>query len=924
MKRNVISILLLIATMGSIVIPASAQDITTEGKEFWVSFIGNGFKDRYNIYGQLDFTWLRTQLIISAKRQTHCEIVNPNSSYSDSFTVNANDTYTFELPIEEAYMELEEYGQVLGKGIYITADDTIAVYCANIAEMSFDASYVLPMQALADDYLIQTYSQTTNSNLYSDYYTSSILIVATEDGETTIDITPSVKTLDGQTAGQEYSITMLKGQVYQIRSHHDYGGSRDLSGTRVTARDCKKIAVFNGNNLTMVPDNGADSDCVFEQAMPLQAWGKRFVATASKGRQYHDYVKITSAHDNNAISVDGQPARTLNTGESYLFELTNTSCFIEADKSCAVYMYNHSKDPSNDPFNPDAGDGAPSMLWIAPVEQRIDQITFSTFNYESEHNTDIAHQYVNIIVKAEDAGDVTLDDELIAADLFEAVNGTDEYKFYRKEISHGVHHLSCPGGFNAQIYGYGNARGYAYMAGSKAADLSTKLVIDGIDVAEGDTITNCLLEPIVFDSEVNVSFDEVTWDFGDGTTSHEPTVEHTYTDHSLFTASFTVRINETACSESTTQTTHFFINTILKDDEEHYDETCEGELYDAFGFEGFIAEHDTILIRDIGNTLPSDCNGRLIVHLTVNSQITESYADTICFRGSDTYTENGFSLHYTQPGHYYDTVVTTTEQGCLKHRYLDLLVPDVIDHEPTVVTNICEPYTWAWNGVTYTHDTIVADTIANEDGCYSIGHLELTMGVRAKPKEIKPAEGQAESHWIVVASDFQVNTYEYRITDSVPGMTYDTVRWALEGDCNWRLIPNTEHPERCKVATISYTPDTIWLTATVSGHCFEEGITRRYWLKCSFYGTEENELSASVSVMPNPNRGEMSLIFNGMEGSVGVKVYDMKGLLLDQFELDNSHESRHSYNIGNRPAGVYVFVFNHRGHLFIRKALITH
>jgi PKD repeat protein len=901
---------------------ATAQDVTTEGKEFWVSFIGNGFKDRYTNSGQFDFSWVRTQLIISAKRPTHCEIRNPNTAYQDSFTVEANNTYAFDIPIEESYLDVLEYNQVLGRGLLITADDTISVYCANIAEMSFDASYVLPQQALADDYLVQTFDQSEVSNYYSDNYTSAILIIATEDGETTVDITPKVKTLEGRPAGQEFSIVLRKGEVYQIRSNNDDYANRDLSGTRVTSRDCKKIAVFNGNNLTMVPATGGnDSDCVFEQAMPLQAWGKQFVATGSMGRQYNDYVKITSAHDDNNISVNGQPLYTLNTGESKTFELLNQSCFIEAQKSCAVYLYNHSRDPDGWFTN---GPGAPSMVWIAPIEQRINQLTFSTFSYESEHNTDIQYQFVNIIINAEDASNVTLDGELIDAAQFENVNGTDEYMYYRKQISHDVHHLTCPGGFNAHIYGYSDSRGYAYMAGSKAADLSTKLVIDGIEVNEGDTITNCSLEPIVFASEVNIGYDEVTWDFGDGTTSHEPIVEHAYAENSFYTASFTVRINETACSQSTTQTTHFFINARLEDDEIHDDETCEGEMYAEFGFEAFIAERDTILIRDIVNTTPSDCNGHLIVNLTVHPQEFESYFDTLCFRGPDTYTDHGFSFHYTQPGHYHDTVVSYTEHGCMRHKYLDLLVPNVIDNDPDIVTGICEPYTWAWNGVTYAHDTIVDDTIENGEGCYSIGHLRLTMGVGAKPKNIKPVEGQTESHWVVVASDFQVNTYEYIITDSVPGMTYETVIWTLEGNCNWRLIPNPTHPERCKVATISYTSDTIWLNATVFGHCFEEGITRSYFLVCSFYGTDENMESAHIEVLPNPNRGEMSLVFSGLEGRVDTKVYDMKGTMVDRFELVNANESRHSYAIGKHPDGVYLFVFNHRGRLFVRKVLITH
>ena len=44
-------------------------------------------------------------------------------------------------------------------------------------------------------------------------------------GETTIDITPSVNTLDGHNANTEYSITLQQGQAYQVRSRNNNYGS---------------------------------------------------------------------------------------------------------------------------------------------------------------------------------------------------------------------------------------------------------------------------------------------------------------------------------------------------------------------------------------------------------------------------------------------------------------------------------------------------------------------------------------------------------------------------------------------------------------------------------------------------------------------------------------------------------------------------
>ena len=84
----------------------SAQNTSTQGKDFWVSFMGNGFKTRYEVdwYGNVTTTtWLRIQLIVSAKRDCQCTISNPNTSYERTFQVHANSTYLYDdIPWEQA------------------------------------------------------------------------------------------------------------------------------------------------------------------------------------------------------------------------------------------------------------------------------------------------------------------------------------------------------------------------------------------------------------------------------------------------------------------------------------------------------------------------------------------------------------------------------------------------------------------------------------------------------------------------------------------------------------------------------------------------------------------------------------------------------------------------------------------------------
>lgn len=857
--RQLKKTILLICLIGLLTPFGFAQEVSTQGKEFWLSFISNGFKYHPDVPST---GWVRVQLLVSAKRSCEGTITNPNTGWTQNFVVEANNIFSIDLDETQVYIENSEYEQVVNKGLQITTTDTVSVYCANIATYSFDASYVLPTQGLADDYIIQTHEQSNGS--YDP--TSAFVIVATEDN-TTIDITPSVKTLGGKAAHEEFTITLNKGQAYQVRSHKDtFGGSRDLSGTRVTARDCKCIAVFNGNNLTLVPNSAvSDSDCIFEQAMPLHSWGKKFVVTSSLDRN-EDYVKITSASDNNEIRKNGELLCTLNTSESYAFRLSSSqrSCYLEASQSCAVYLYNTSSNGS--------GNGAPSMLWIAPIEQRIDDITFSTFNYV-HNNVNISRHYVNVIVESQDVGQVYLDGELLSSNQFEAVAGNEAYSFYRKQITHGVHRLSCPNGINAHVYGFGDARGYAYMVGSKAADLSTTLTIDNEIVSHNDTVVNCTMSPMHFEASVNYSNFGILWDLGDGTTSTEADFVHTYPGQDIYEVTFTITTQENPCLGTSSTTTVFYIDT--------------------------------------------------------RSDADQEFSDEICFKGPETYTENGFNLYFDQPGQYTDSYTIIGENGCISTATLNLTVGELTDEDVEVESGHCDAF--EWHGNTYTEPGQYTDTTVNETGCYSVYHLDLELSYTPNPTDIYPADtANPAPHWVSTATEFQINDYDFKLWDLNPACQWDTVLWSIENDeALWVLEPSGYKGRNCKVYVLNRVNDTVWLTAKVFNGCDpENGIERRYWLISSFYGIDDNLSSGSgtfdFEVLPNPNNGQMALSFHNMSGKIDLKVYDMHGKLIDRFQIFSSTvDFTLPYQSKTTTEGLYLFVATGENAILTKKVIIS-
>ena len=224
--------------LGCLVLPLEAQNTSTQGKEFWVSFMGNGYRTNST---QGD-PYIINQVLISGKRDCSGTIMNPNTGWSQPFFVRANSITTIDHLEDQAYVETSYNERVVEKGLCIITTDTVSVFCTNIAPVSFDASYVLPLHALADDYMVQTYDQSTYVGFsydFEQYFTSAFLIVAIEDS-TTIDITPTVASVTGlHSPFEEFSIVLNAGEVYQYRSTYS-GNHRDLSGTRITARDCKR------------------------------------------------------------------------------------------------------------------------------------------------------------------------------------------------------------------------------------------------------------------------------------------------------------------------------------------------------------------------------------------------------------------------------------------------------------------------------------------------------------------------------------------------------------------------------------------------------------------------------------------------------------------------------------------------------------
>ncbi len=186
-------------------------------------------------------------------------------------------------------------------------------------------------------------------------------------------------------------------------------------------------------------------------------------------------------------------------------------------------------------------------------------------------------------------------------------------------------------------------------------------------------------------------------------------------------------------------------------------------------------------------------------------------------------------------------------------------------------------------------------------------------------------------HWPITATEFNVNRYNYQVTDEVS----DISKWDLSqckwdiSKTSWRIVPNPSgnNPLECMVYAMDWVPDSICLSFKAVNSCSgNEGVIAEYWLHPSFYGVEEQEAyPASVSVIPNPNNGQMRLQFDNMQGDLNIKVYSLTGTLVDAFELKSIEVGQsHEYSMKRLMNGIYFFTISDGKRNVTKKVVVIH
>ncbi|RXK83530.1 PKD domain-containing protein [Filimonas effusa] len=395
---------LLLIHMFAFATVAFAQNFSNKGTDFWAGYglhftmeEGDGLGNAQNMVLQFS---AEQRASVKVTITGEAPVTGNPVQLVRNYTVPANGTLVTDYMPKSGMYDCRLYDlepsfdgrgleRIYNRSIHIESDVPIVAYAYVGADYASAASMLIPTESWGYSYISANSFQITPGSVPGNGCLSWAFVIADHDN-TEVEITPSVPLRRGAPANQAFKVTLNKGQIYQlVGAPVSRNTGRDLTGTKIksvanSAGTCYPIAVFSGSNVATITCNqnaAGYADNLFQQAFPVQAWGKLYVTapfsssnnpTISNSTIYRVLVKDASA----VVKRNGAIMTGLVNGTYYEF-VSKTADLIEADQPVMVIQYM--------PSRPQPGLGAggcdwdglgdPDMVYLSPLEQAIKKVT---------------------------------------------------------------------------------------------------------------------------------------------------------------------------------------------------------------------------------------------------------------------------------------------------------------------------------------------------------------------------------------------------------------------------------------------------------------------------------------------------------------------------------------------------------------------
>ncbi len=465
------------------------------------------------------------------------------------------------------YEPRHDYSGILGdlpqaRGFHVTSTDTISLYVV-VASNFMSACTVIPTEMLRDEYIAQPpisnhHKHRTGKPSIPNYMPgiSSIDIVATEDS-TVVDVILSDWDWLNRRPGDTLTVMLRRGELYHISAgeahdkyypllaphydminddpsvvpvpvqRHTFEGDTvmrdtfavDLAGTRIKARDCKRIAVFESSGIGGSGVRGGTrvSNMFLEQSIPPYFAGKEYLVPSGTGK----YIRMTSLDQDATVTIS-DPAHPASGTRTLTIASGQTDWWEGVDGEGPYYI------TSDNPI---------LLKWI---DSDLCTMTSTDWwhggriayggitNVMPINNVTPMPSQLHIFTRTENAQSIYVD-SYPAAQYFHPIEGTPySYAYFDANSSFTslrTHHILSRGSHPYMaFFQTGGAVELQHVQPGKRSFLVNGLPADSLNA---DSIW-CMYDPVVFEAKNQHPFDSLFWDFGDGTT-----LQYSYTDNEV-------------------------------------------------------------------------------------------------------------------------------------------------------------------------------------------------------------------------------------------------------------------------------------------------------------------------------------------------------------------------------------------------------
>lgn len=592
----------------------NTQYPTTEGSEFYITTMKNKGASEDNAPD------LKFYLYATARQETRIHIVNRSSTYSEYLTIPAGEQTGINIPLQFIYTDVSSADEALSikdsfaisipqdKSLYVYTCDAsgnldttqrVSLYLTNYYQGNgYEATNILPVSALGETYMVQTYRQ--------DEAASEFVIIATENGQE-FNLSIQLNENDNAIYTTTKTFKCNKGETRLIRTATK---NNSLTGTYVCSTS--KFVLLNGNQSAKIPSNVSH---IFEQSFSSDKWGNEYIVTPTHGREF-DYVMLTAMDDNTIITKDDIQIAALSTGETFRDKLENHAAYYKSNKKFICYLYATGRNEES-----------PAMTSITPISMGVKSIMIAAFNataqdleLEGDHANSfkqIEDHYINIVTEKQYINNIYFGQQRISN--FSPVPGNTNYSYsiYKFNKNDTANLLTCDksgGTFTARMYGdyYATeedqendivSASYAYSAGSRVSR-AVDMLING-NYTHYEKI--CINDFVTFTSLVNYDYDRLQWNIVGDTTRmfNDSIISHQFTEPGLHDINLIVYSHTPICDKILVDTViaQIQVDTLLIDRKPQ--SKCYGEYFDEieYGGQKYRLKADTVTEQNVDGNI---------------------------------------------------------------------------------------------------------------------------------------------------------------------------------------------------------------------------------------------------------------------------------------------------------------------------------